>query len=357
MSKASQRRLAEQQKRIEKLKREDPQFKARIELLEMDPADVFANPVRYWTRLSNATEADAPHPDDAFLDAAFDWKVEFFEVLHEALLYEQDRRDVGAEGPILPGMTMGFDEDHWITSFLPQSPVFTQAPAKGSKWGAHFADLQSRTGQTLAGVEGWFWINSSFEPGLPLFVLGASKAGAGRLWIHVEGKWIKCRSTDFLTPVHKVLCESEFQHPHHAPKRALTSALAAGTIARGSETSEIPGTPNAVSNLVTGFAEPYVGLIATLLEQLVESVENEEFDREHQIAQKAQGRRALKDEIANVQKLLAAERLVSAGLRKEMQVQRGLSSKSPSPISEPSANLMQSQASPLRSKLGVFFGQ
>ncbi len=152
MSKASQRRLAEQQKRVEKLKREDPHFKARVELLEMDPADVFANPVRYWTRLSNATEADAPHADHAFLDAAFEWKVEFFEVLHDALLYEQDRLYVGAEGPFLPGLTMGFDEDGWITSFLPQSPVFTPAPAKGTKWGAHLADLQSRTGQTLAGV-------------------------------------------------------------------------------------------------------------------------------------------------------------------------------------------------------------
>lgn len=352
MSKASQRRLAEQQKRVEKLKREDPHFKARVELLEMDPADVFANPVRYWTRLSNATEADAPHADHAFLDAAFEWKVELFEVLHDALLYEQDRLYVGAEGPFLPGLTMGFDEDGWITSFLPQSPVFTPAPAKGTKWGAHLADLQSRTGQTLAGVEGWFWIISSFEPGLPLFVMGASKAGAGRLWIHVEGKWIKCRSTDFLTPVHKDLSESEFQHPHHAPKRALTSALAAGTIARGSETSEIPGTPNAVSNLVTGFAEPYVGLISTLLERLVESVENEEFDLEHQIAHQAQGRRALKDELANVQKLLAAERLVSAGLRNDLRARQTQPSMSAhSGVHTPTDPL------PLRRRLGVFFGQ
>lgn len=88
MSKASQRRLAEQQKRVEKLKNKDPTFKARVELAEMDPADVIANPVRYWTRLSNASEADAPHEDHALLDLAFETNAVLFDVLHDALLYE-----------------------------------------------------------------------------------------------------------------------------------------------------------------------------------------------------------------------------------------------------------------------------
>jgi len=352
MSKASQRRLAEQQKRVEKLKSKDPTFKARVELAEMDPADVIANPVRYWTRLSNASHADAPHEDHAFLDTAFEMNVVLFEVLHDAMLFEQEELYVHAEGPLLAGLALGFDDDGLISSFIPQSPVFTPAPAKGEKWAAHFADLQKRTDQILAGLKGWFWTISSFEPGLPLFVLAASKAGAGRLWIHVDGKWIKCRSTDFLSPVHKVLNETEFAHPHLLPKSALASALAAGTIARGSETSEIPGTPNAVSTLVTKFAQPYVGLISTLLERLVDNLENMEFDRDLTIAHQTQGRRSLKDDLANVQTLLAAERLVSAGLRNDLrakQIQPALAS--PSSVPTTTAPL------PLRRRLGVFFGQ
>lgn len=352
MSKASQRRLADLQKRVEKLKKKSPHMKALVELEEMDPEDVFSNPVRYWSRLLNALQADEPHEQHALLESAFELHSAFFECLHDAVLFEQADMFLFTEPPMLPGFVLGIDGDGMGAGFTAQSPLFTPAAPEGIPWATHYADLQSRTGQSSVGVEGWFWILSSFETGLPLFVLGVSKGGAARLWVRVREKWIKSQSSEFIAPLLAAFGATRL-HPHEVAKGALAHALEAGTIARGSSTSEIPGTPNAVSTLVTEYAQPYVALVSTLVDLLCNQQRGDAEDRDRATEEKTRQRHDLKTELANVQKLLAAERLVSAGLKKELQVKASVVAKP----AQPSAQGSLPEAPPLRTRLGVFFGQ
>lgn len=349
MSKASQRKLAEQQKRVEKARKANPML-ARLHDLRFD--DMYMNPARYWTKVLTIYERPAAHPSHTLLEGALERAKEFLGAFHEVATYST-QFDGFDEGPpdVIPGMVLTVEQEG-ISTVQPKSPHFHTADLDVD-WPRHLADQCSS--QRLKGEPEcvWLWAFSIPAPGCPLFVLGATKDGPGLLWCLVGNKWITATDTTALNIALDGLRLKNFTHAHTIAAGALAHGLAAGTIAPGSQMADIPGTANAVSTLVTEFAQPYLDLAVSMA--FIGLDRDDDMDLTVNDAQEENDRvRAeAKAALQEAQRMLAAERLTSAGLRRDLAIKNKaieVTQQDPSALpSRPALSVAQ--------RMGPFFGQ
>ena len=349
MSKASQRKLAEKQKRVEKALKANPML-ARLHDLSFD--DMYMNPARYWTKVLTIYERPPAHPSHGLLEGALERAKEFLGAFQEVATYST-QFDGFDEGPpdVIPGMVVTVEQEG-VSSVRPKSPHFHAADLDFD-WPKHLADqcVSERARGEPECV--WLWAFSIPAPGCPLFVLGATKDGVGRLWCLVGTKWITATDTTALNIALDGLRLKNFTHAHTIASGALAHGLKAGTIAPGSQMSDIPGTANAVSTLVTEFAQPYLDLAVSMAfigldrdddMDLTVSDAQEEYDRI---------RTETKTALQEAQRMLAAERLTSAGLRRDLAIKlKALEETQQGPSALPSLSALS-----VPQRMGPFFGQ
>lgn len=343
MSKASQRRLADAQKRYEAMKKKDPLFRAFAAMEEADPMDMLSHPASYFKKVMAALQVDPPHPDVALLDKFQNASRPIFEALHDSVEYA-----AGTEAAI-PGLVIQFGKNG-VISVSPRSQHFFDTPGPGTFFHEHLVAQEMKKSCFQESAVAWFWIASAPVPGLPMMVLAASRSGAGRLWMHIEGQWLTSPTTNFFGIVFEDDESSFSRTRHERAKRSLDRALENGVMPRGSSWCDIPGTANAVSDLIMDFAAPYL-TSALSLAMMVADVKTEAAE-EAQSAKDAQQRERneLRAELASVRDKLSSERLVTSGLRGEL----ARSAKSKGPHQEHAG---RAPVRPLSDRMGVFFGQ
>lgn len=344
MSKASQRRLAEAQKRYEAMKKKDPRFRAFAAMEEADPMDMLKHPASYFKKVMAALQADPPHPDVAVLNKFQNASRSIFEAIHDSVDYA-----VGTES-VIPGFVIQFGKND-VISVSPRSQHFFETPGPGTLFHDHLVAQEMKKSCFQASAVAWFWIASAPVPGLPMMVLAATRTGAGRLWMHIEGQWLTSPTTNFFGIVFEDDESSFSRTSHERAKRSLDRALENGVMPRGSSWCDIPGTANAVSDLIMDFATPYL-TSALSLAMMVADVKTEATE-EAQSAKDAhqRDRNELREELATVRDKLSSERLLTAGLRMELK-KSSANSKGPH-----QDQVGRSPMRPLSDRMGVFFGQ
>lgn len=349
MSKASQRRLAEQQKRLEKARKANPVM-ARIG--DIDLEDVFYNPVRYWKKTLTIAEPVPANASHEKLEKHLSNAKAVLEEMHDAVYDSAGYGDVSKEADLLPGFVLVM-EDGGVCEVRPKTPLFLKAD-RDTDWPKLLVDQYGPERNQGEAECAWLWAFTVPLPASPLFVLGATQDGAGRLWCRVIDKWITASDPVAMLIAVNSFDTLNFSHPHLIARNALKHGLQAGTIGRGSSIGAVPGTANAVSALVSTFAQPYLDLAVSLSMRGVDRIEDVDATlhqtHEEVVRVRADGKQALQ----NTQKLLAAERLITSGLRKELAARHLVASTS---SHSEAAMAPPRQERSMAQRMGVFFGQ
>ncbi|WP_137917153.1 hypothetical protein [Hydrogenophaga sp. 2FB] len=344
MSKASQRRLSEAQKRYETKKKNDPVFRAFAAFEESDPLDMMLRPASYYKKVMAALQPNRPHEDDAILDRFYRGSRGILEVIHESIEHGLSNES------FVPGLVIQFGKNG-VLSVSPRSPSFFEPPGPEVSFHEHLVAQEMKKSCHRDSAVAWFWIASATVPGQPMLVLAASRTGAGRLWMRIEDQWIHSPNTSFFGIIFEDAETSYSRTSHERAKLALDRALANGVMPRGSSWCDIPGTANAVSELIMDFATPYLSTAIALA--VMHGDAKFEAQDEAQAAKDTQQRerRDLKAELATALQSLAAERLVSAGLR------RDVSRAQEAPKAPPQGHVVTHPSRSISERMGVFFGQ
>lgn len=198
MSKASQRRLAEQQKKSKKLGL--PKNDDLMQVLYHREDAIYETPLAFWRCMAAAIGTGAAkrkkHPDDERLEAFFQESRIDIERLHDAAIQAEM---LGADAVDLPGIALhGFvdpkriyDAAMWPLAVNRFTPIETAE--------AMVEVLNDDRRRSEHGFDASLWIFGLPLPGEPLVCLGVSETGAQFVRMKVEGEWLIGRDDRLLT--------------------------------------------------------------------------------------------------------------------------------------------------------------
>ena len=185
MSKASQRRLAEQQKKNKKLgipKRADVR-----QVLDLGPDAILDAPLSFWKCMAAMRTPRKKHPEDDQLEAFFKTSQQQIEHIHEAAITSIELGGEATPGIAIHGYISGDDIDHQIMS------PFSVIRCEQFKDADHlFEKLNQDRMDCELEYEASILIFALPLPGDPLVCLGSTNGGARFVRLRVEGQWIVC---------------------------------------------------------------------------------------------------------------------------------------------------------------------
>jgi len=363
MSKASQRKLAEQQKRQEIRKKKDPGAAAIEELINFSESGKPTDTVRFWTNYCQVhKQGDIHCPDDdfAYLSDHLDAHKFFLES------WAMGGVNVGADDPGFtpgPGILRVVSPAKGLLS-LPYSPTFISV---------NFSDKRELVVRLLAAVKQAAPLEANdvvlcsiFAPMdycvMATLVLSAS--GTCMSAIYVDGTWIKSKfATPFVAVHHAahtyVMEDKSWCFGRYMGEKDINQLLSSGEVLGDVSPALLYGLGPQLNWFINRFAAPYLEHSIRLAEGVdylqegiehIEKVKSTELEEGRALARKNQ--KSLLDQ-------LAAKNEEIVKLKTEVAVLRKKSASAPTTTSTPklaSAQALHAQPRPnVNAKMLSFF--
>jgi len=349
MSKASQRRLAEKQKKNKKLgmpKRDDVR-----QVLNLGPDAILDAPLSFWKCMAPMGKPRKKHPEDEQLEAFFKRNQIEIERLHATAIAAE-----AIGGAPLPGIALhGYfhnddidDQGMWPLSVICCDEI---------KDADHLFEMLNHDRMNSENeYEISIWIFALPLPGNPLVCLGSTEGGARFVRVRVEYQWLVSKDDKVLPHIALDEITRDEEYDTRPGSMALgTVLMAIGTLfdLDPSELNEklTPDFKDQISNGLNLAAAPYFHLTLGALQyaQIIKEAVTSSVQEERERAEHLESlHRKATNELSTVKKHLAST----------LNAQQRRATSPPPPQEKPQASTGSTKAhetSALANRLGAFF--